>query len=307
MARGAPEALGLADDAAVLAARPGYDLVISKDAMVEGTHFLAGERCDIVARRLLRTNLSDLAAKGADPFGYFLMTAWPSSKGASDREAFIEGLKEDGARFGLALLGGDTVATPGPLCVSATILGWVPAGQAVLRSGARPGDSLVVIGGVGDGLLGLRAARGEIEDADGALAAHYRLPEPLLPLRRAVRTCASAAADVSDGLLADALHIAEASGCGLVVDLENTPLSSGARRWLDRQGDRAAGVATLASGGDDYALVCATRDGPTLVEAALAEGSPAAIAGVFTPKPGLEVRWKGAPIAAPPDFGWRHG
>src|SRR5579871_4376638 len=123
LAASAP-ALGLLDDAAVLPSRPGFDLVISEDAMVEGVHFLPGEAADVVARRLLRTNLSDLAAKAAEPFGYLLMTAWPAGRGAADREAFAGGLAEDGERFGLALLGGDTVSTPGPLTVSATILGW---------------------------------------------------------------------------------------------------------------------------------------------------------------------------------------
>src|SRR5579871_6316392 len=110
-----PEALGLMDDAAVLPSRPGYDLVISEDAMVEGVHFLEGEDAAIVAKRLLRTNLSDLAAKAAEPFGYTLMTAWPPTRAWSDQEAFIRGLAEDGDEWSVTLLGGDTVSTPGPL------------------------------------------------------------------------------------------------------------------------------------------------------------------------------------------------
>src|SRR5580698_3736323 len=114
-------ALDLADDAAVLPARPGFDLVISEDAMVEGVHFLEGEQAEIVARRLLRTALSDLAAKAAEPFGYTLTVAWPPARTWDDRLAFVRGLQEDGQRFGVALLGGDTVSTPGPLTVSATV------------------------------------------------------------------------------------------------------------------------------------------------------------------------------------------
>jgi len=130
-----PLALGLLDDAAIVPSRPGYDLVISEDAMVEGVHFLEGEDAAIVAKRLLRTNLSDLAAKTAEPFGYTLMTAWPPTRGWSDREAFIRGLAEDGDEWNVTLLGGDTVSTPGPLTVSATVFGWVATGKAVKRSG----------------------------------------------------------------------------------------------------------------------------------------------------------------------------
>src|SRR5580692_375592 len=158
LTRGEPAALGLMDDAAVISSRPGFDLVVSEDAMVEGVHFLGGEDAAIVARRLLRTSLSDLAAKAAEPFGYTLMTAWPPTRGWSDQEAFIRGLAEDGEELGVTLLGGDIVSTPGPLTVSATVFGWVPSGRAVRRDGARPGDVLVVLGAIGDGYLGLKAA-----------------------------------------------------------------------------------------------------------------------------------------------------
>src|SRR6185436_2146562 len=144
---------------------------------------------DVVARRLLRTNLSDLAAKAAEPYGYFLTVAFPPAYGPGHREAFAQGLAEDGERYGLTLLGGDTSQTSGPLVVSATLLGWSPTGKAVERSGATAGDALVVCGTVGDGLLGLRAARGEIPDPDGALVARYRLPEPMLALREPLRAC----------------------------------------------------------------------------------------------------------------------
>jgi len=305
LTRGAAEALGLMDDAAVLPSRPGFDLVVTQDAMVEGVHFLAGEAADIVARRLLRTNLSDLAAKAAEPFGYFLMTAWPEGRPWADREAFIRGLAEDWDRFGLALLGGDTAATPGPLTVDAALLGWVPAGAMVRRSGARPGDALVACGAIGDGLLGLKAARGELSDPGGALARHYRLPEPLLVLREALRSHAAAAADVSDGLLADAMHVAEASGCGARIDLGRTPLSQPARAWLQRQADRSAAILQLASAGDDYALVCAAADGEALARAAEGLGIAAAVVGSFTEAPGLEVVADGVALQ-PGALGWRH-
>ena len=304
LARSAP-ALGLMDDTAILPSRPGFDLVISEDAMVEGVHFLEREDAAIVARRLLRTNVSDLAAKAAEPFGYTLMTAWPPTRGWGDREAFIRGLAEDGEAFGLALLGGDTVSTPGPLTVSATVFGWVPAGRAVRRSGARPGDALVVLGVIGDGFLGLKAARGELADPGGDLARAYRLPEPALHLRTTLRTHASAAADVSDGLIADALHIGEASGCALVMDLERTPVSAGARAWLAAQPDQAQAMAALATGGDDYALVCAASDGQALVRAAEEFGTPARIIGAFEAGRGVKVWFRGAELK-PERLGWRH-
>jgi len=306
LTRGAPAALGLMDDAAVLPARPGFDLVISEDAMVEGVHFLAGEDASIVARRLLRTSLSDLAAKAAEPFGYTLTIAWPASRGWDERMAFIRGLDHDGALYGVALLGGDTVSTPGPLTASATVFGWTPAGAVVRRSGALPGHALVICGAIGDGGLGLKAARGELPDAEGRLAARYRLPEPLFGLRDALRAHASAAADVSDGLIADVLHIAEASLCGVALDLELMPVSEAGRAWVAGRKDRGQALLELASGGDDYAIVCAAGDGEALVRDAVACGTPAAVVGEFVAPPSLEVRLDGQRLT-PTRLGWRHG
>jgi thiamine-monophosphate kinase len=303
LTRGSPAALGLMDDAAVLPARPGFDLVVSEDAMVEGVHFLVGEQADIVARRLIRTNLSDLAAKAAEPFAYTLSIAWPAVRSWDERMAFVRGLDEDGRRFGLTLIGGDTASTPGALTVSATFLGWVPAGRAVLRSGARPGQALVACGVIGDGRLGLLAARGKIDDE--ALAAHYRLPEPRLDLREALRAHAAAAADVSDGLIADALHVAGASGCGVEIDLERLPLSDGARAWLAGRSDAAEALIELATGGDDYALVCAASDGDALVRASADLGVPSAVIGAFVAAPGAIVRLEGR-ILTPSRAGYRH-
>jgi thiamine-monophosphate kinase len=305
LTRGAPAALGLMDDAAVLPSRPGFDLVISEDAMVEGVHFLVGERADLVARRLLRTSLSDLAAKAAEPFGYTMTAAWPASRSWDERMAFIRGLDEDGQRYSVVLMGGDTVATPGPLTLSATVFGWVPAGAMVRRAGAQPGHALVVCGVIGDGYLGLKAARGEPLEGGEALAASYRLPEPRFELREALRSHAAAAADVSDGLIADALHIAEASGCGLVLDLSRMPLSPAAQTWIRGQTDPTAALLQLASGGDDYALVCAAGDGEALVRAAEGQGVQAAVVGCFVAGSGAEVRMDDQ-VLTPHRLGWRH-
>jgi thiamine-monophosphate kinase len=252
---GAAGAFDLLDDAAVIPQRPGFDLVITKDAMVEGVHFPPGEAADLVARKLVRVNLSDLAAKAAEPFGCFLAVAWTPDHDAAARAAFARGLGEDLAAYGVNLLGGDTVRTPGPFTVSLTALGWVPEGRMVRRAGARPGDVLAVSGTVGDGGLGLGAVNGEVADADGFLAGRLRLPTPRLDLRGALRTQATAAADVSDGLVADAGHIAEASGVAMALDLDRLPLSPQARAWLDAQTDRDAALVRLATGGDDYEVV----------------------------------------------------
>lgn len=299
LTRGAPEALDLLDDAAVLPSRPGFDLVITKDALVAGVHFLPEDPLDLVARKLLRVNLSDLAAKGAEPYGYFLSTAWPTGTGWDDKALFAKGLADDGEVFSLTLLGGDTVSTPGPLTLTATLLGWVPAGGAVLRKGARPGDELVVSGAIGGGFMGLKAALGEIADPDGHLVDLYRLPAPRLDLLDVVRSSLRAAADVSDGLLADAGHIAHASGCGVEIDLECLPLFPPARLWLDGQVDSAGALARIAGAGDDYQIVGASDRNQPL------DGDLTVI-GRFSAGQGVTARYKGQAI--PLDcLGWTHG
>jgi thiamine-monophosphate kinase len=292
---GAAGAFDLLDDAAVVPQRPGFDLVVTKDAIVEGVHFPVGEAPGLVAKKLLRVNLSDLAAKAAEPFGCFLAVAWPKGFGAAQREAFARGLGEDLTTYGVALLGGDTVSTPGPFTLSLTALGWAPAGRMVRRAGARPGDILAVSGTIGDGALGLLAVRGETDDPDGYLADRYRLPTPRLDLRSAVAT-ATAAADVSDGLIADAGHIAEVSGVRLSLDLDRMPLSAQARRWLGAQPDRIAALVRLATGGDDYQIVCtAAGDAPAGFTAI----------GEVSAGEGVEVRANGRTLEVT-QGGWRH-
>jgi thiamine-monophosphate kinase len=296
LTRGAPEALDLLDDAAVIPSRPGFDLVVTKDALVASVHFLPDDPLDLVARKLLRVNLSDLAAKGAEPWGYFLTTAWPPEASWEDRALLARGLAQDGEAYGLALLGGDTVSTPGPLSLTATLLGWVPQGRAVLRKGARPGDLLAVSGPIGDGWLGLRAARGELADAD--LAMRYRLPDPRTDLRALLRDQARAAADISDGLLADAGHIATASGCGVSLDLGRMPLSAAAAAWLARQPDPRAARLSLATGGDDYQIVCALDPGRAIPP-------ELTVIGVFGAGQGVTATFEGAAVPVG-RLGWTH-
>ena len=293
---GVAGAFDLLDDAAVVPQRLGFDLVITKDAIVGGVHFPEGERPDLIARKLVRVNLSDLAAKAAEPFGCFLAVAWPGAFGPADRAGFAAGLGEDLRSFGMALLGGDTVSTPGPFTASLTALGWVPEGAMVRRAGAKAGDIVAVSGTVGDGGLGLAAVRGEIEDADGWLVGRYRLPTPRLDLRDILRGEASAAADVSDGLVADAGHIARASGLRLSLDLDRLPLSAPAVRWLAAQPDRGMALVRLATSGDDYEVI-----------ATFAGSVPAGFVriGEVSTGAGVEVSAAGrdVPVAR---GGWRH-
>lgn len=299
LAKGAPEALDLLDDAAVIPSRPGFDLVVTKDALVEGVHFLPADPMDLVARKALRVNLSDLAAMRAEPYGYFLAVAWPPK--TKDREAFARGLAEDQGRFGLKLFGGDTVSTPGPLTISITMLGWVTAGAAMLRSTARAGDPLVVSGVIGDGYLGLSAALGgtgfRSPEDRAYLADRYRLPSPRFDLAGAMSGL-RAAADVSDGLVADAGKIAEASGLAVEIDLDLAPLSAAALSWLQEQGDRASALLALTTGGDDYEIVGAAK-------ASLPE-APWTVVGRFGEGRGVTVRIGGRAVAVPRP-GYRHG
>ena len=302
---------GLIDDVAALPSRPGYDLILTKDAMVEGVHFLPDDPLDTVARKLLRVNLSDLAAKGAEPFGYLLACCWPVESGWLEREAFAAGLAEDQGKFGVHLLGGDTVVTPGPASFSQTALGWVPKGRTVARAGAQPGDLIVVTGMIGDGFLGLKAARGELgldEERVAALTAHYRTPEPRVDFALAVREHAAAALDVSDGLIADMGHMAKAGGVGIVIDLEKLPLSRAATAWLETRVDPLAALTELATGGDDYEIVMAVPPGAIdgLKRAADADHLRLTVLGAATRGEGVAVRY-GGEVVPVKTTGWRHG
>jgi len=311
LSEGAPESLGLSDDAAALPSRPGFDLVVTVDAIVEGVHFLPGDPPGLVARKLLRVNLSDLAAKGAEPYGYFLSVSWPQSWGDGEKAAFAKGLAEDQRLFGLRLFGGDTTSTPGPFTASVTLTGWVPAGRMVRRAGGRPGQVLMVTGSIGDGGLGLLAAQGALDGASAEDCAYlvdrYRLPQPRVGLAAALSAHASAALDVSDGLIADVIHMEEASGAAIQVDLERLPLSPAARAWVERQPDPVQALAALATAGDDYELaVAADMDAAmALALAAASEGVALTPVGRIAEGQGTLVLHRGQPVLLS-RTGWRH-
>ena len=253
-----PGALDLADDAAVFSPPPGRALVVAADAMVAGVHFLPDDPPETVGKKLLRVNLSDLAAMGAAPLGYLMTVSAPKATPEAWFAAFAAGLAEDQARYGISLLGGDTTSTPGPITLSLTILGTVVPGQAIRRAGAKPGHGIWVTGTIGDAALGLAALQGRLADPTGYLATRYRLPEPRLGL--ALAGIAEAGMDVSDGLVQDLGHLCRAGGVGAEIDADTVPLSVAARaagpEWL----------ATCLTGGDDYELLLAV---PAECEAAL--------------------------------------
>ncbi len=255
-----PDAFNLADDAAIL--KPSADdLVLKTDAVVEGVHFLPNDPPDTVARKALRRNLSDLAAKGAVPAG-FLLTLALRSADVAWLTPFARGLGEDVRQYGCPLMGGETVSTPGPIMISISAFGHVPHDKMVHRSGARPGDRVVVTGTIGDAALGLDILRGGAaaaalaDDAAGQemLIGRYRLPQPRNILAKAIRDYASAAMDVSDGLAGDLAKLCAASGGSAIIEAKSIPLSAPAAKVLARG---AVGIETLISAGDDYEILCA--------------------------------------------------
>lgn len=309
LARSYPGALGLTDDVALLAADSDNETAATVDAMVAGVHFLPDDPPDLVARKLVRVNLSDLAAKGARPFAVMLAAAFPRGVELDWLRRFAAGLAADMAEFNIALIGGDTVATPGPLTLSLTALGKVRRGRAVLRSGARAGDTIWVSGTIGDGALGLRAAQGGWTSLAAEhvtfLADRYRLPRPRVGLGAGLPGLAHAGMDVSDGLVQDLGHICRASALGAVVEAGAVPLSPAATAAL--AGDNSL-LATILTGGDDYELLFTAPPsaGPAIQALGREVGVPVIAIGTMQPGEGVIVRdGDGRPLALGRG-GWRH-
>ena len=281
-----PGAFNLTDDTAILKAR-GQDIVVTVDAIVEGVHFLPDDPPDTIARKALRVNLSDLAAKGAEPAGFVLTLALREMHDAW-LAPFAMALGEDAMHFACPLLGGDTVSTLGPLSISVTAFGRVPDGKMVRRHGARPGDLVMVTGTIGDATLGLDIlkggdiARAMAKDATGmaALIDRYRVPQPRCALANAVREHVHAAMDVSDGLAGDLTKLCSVSGVSADIRLADVPLSAAAKGLL---ASGAAGIERLIAGGDDYEVLCAVPQGNAdrLMAAAMVAGTTATAIGAF--------------------------
>jgi thiamine-monophosphate kinase len=254
LAKNAPGAFDLSDDVALLTPRIGHEIVLKADSLIEGVHFRRDDPPSTVGRKALRRALSDLAAKGAEPTAYLLALALPNWPDMPWLEAFASGLAADQAEFGIALLGGETNATPGPVTITVTAVGFVPEGALIRRRGAKPGDLVFVTGTIGDAGAGLQALVEQAEVSRPALEpliSRYRLPAPRLAFGRALRGIATAAIDVSDGLLADLGHIAKVSAVRFEVDSTAIPLSIELRNaWGGGLGTRIR----AATWGDDYEI-----------------------------------------------------
>ncbi len=258
-----PEGLGLLDDAALLAPKPGHDWVITADALVAGVHFFENDPAEVIAAKALRVNLSDLAAKGARPRAFTLALMLPKGLQASWFEAFAKGLGADMARFGIALIGGDTVATPGPLALTITAFGEVQQGRMVKRSGAVSGDAIYVTGTIGDAALGLVSLKSPERLALPAqlrrhLEARYHRPEPRLALGAALRDHAHAAMDVSDGLVGDLARLLATSGRGAIIEAAAVPFSPAVHAALAME---PTFEETALIGGDDYEIIACVPPG----------------------------------------------
>jgi thiamine-monophosphate kinase len=280
LAQDASEALGLIDDAALISPDGATDLVLTADGLVAGAHFVEDSNPQDIAFKALAVNVSDLVAKGAEPYLYLLTLALPNADSTWLGE-FAQGLSDAQSSFGCRLAGGDTVATSGPLTLSITAIGRLPAGEMVKRSGGVAGDVVYVSGSIGDAALGLAltqdvslAAAWQLDEAQSEfLTACYRRPAPPLELAPVLRRCAHAAMDVSDGLIGDFDALCRASGTGGELALAQVPLSKAAERAL--QHDLSASE-RIMTGGDDYQVLAAVP--PAQCNAFETESCDAAIA-----------------------------
>jgi thiamine-monophosphate kinase len=274
-----PGALDLIDDCAVVAPPLGHDLVLKADAIVGGVHFFPTDPAGDVARKALRVNLSDLAAKGARPIGFLLSLALPKDAGIEWVAAFAIGLGDDAERYGCPLFGGDTVATPGPVTVAITVFGTVPSGTMVQRGGAKIGDHVVVSGTIGDAALGVRlcqdaglAKRWGLKAAqEQYLTGRYRLPQPRNAAAEALRRHANGGMDISDGLVGDLDKLCRASGVAAMLHAAQVPLSEAAQMALAAD---ATLMEPILTGGDDYEILATVEDAKLapLMKAAEAAG-----------------------------------
>ena len=290
--------LELKDDAAVLAPPPGRLLVLTVDQMLEGVHFLTGDDPALIARKLLRRNLSDLAAMGAAPLGYLLTIALPPSLPEEWLAGFVSGLEADQRQFGISLLGGDSSSSLRDIGLTATLIGHVPPGQALRRNGAQAGDEIWVTGTIGDAVLGLEARRGRLADPTGFLTRRSMLPNPRVGL--ALAGIANAAIDISDGLMQDLGHVCQASGLAAVIQANLVPISPEAAA-------QGPGIMELRlTGGDDYELLLAVPPEKAEALRAACTGIKITRIGVFQPGDGIELLGDGGAMFNLATSGWKH-
>lgn len=278
--------LGIGDDAALLNVPPEHELVVSTDMLVAGVHFPESVDARSIGHKALAVNLSDLAAMGATPAWFTLNLSLPQADPAWLKD-FSQGLFALARQYDVALVGGDT--TRGPLTVGIQIMGFVPRWQALMRSGAKPGDRICVTGHLGEAALGLRLLRGQIilpDEYQMPVVMHLNRPTPRVAAGMALRGIASACIDISDGLAADLGHVLEASGVGARIRLDRLPLSPAYDAAFEQ-----AGWEPALAGGDDYEL-CFTVPpdrAATLQRAAGRFGVPWTEIGEIETRPGLRI------------------
>lgn len=293
----APAARGLGDDAAVLMPPQGRELVLTVDQMIEGIHFLKDDDPSLIARKLLRRNLSDLAAMGAAPLGYLLTTALPVGVPDAWLSSFTDGLRIDQQIYNLGLLGGDSSSANAAISLTATLLGHVACGQALPRNGAKAGDKIFVTGTIGDAALGLQARFGKLSDPTGFLTQRSLLPEPRMGLDLA--GIVSAAIDVSDGLIQDIAHICRESKVGAVIDANAIPTSPQARLLGQDY------LEARLTGGDDYELVLAVPQENLSALHSACGRLPITEIGAFQEGAGVVVKSEGQTLNLS-SLGWKH-
>ena len=314
LAKGFPGAYGLLDDAAVIAPATGHELVAKTDAIVGGVHFLADDPPDLVARKALRVNLSDLAAKGAVARAYMLDLMLPNTIGEAWIAGFARGLAQDQFEYGVHLIGGDTDSTPGPVTIAIMAFGDIATGRMIRRGGAHPGDMIFVTGTIGDAALGLEVLRGRLPELDAAsaefLVERYRLPLPRVTVGPRLVGLATAALDVSDGLIADLGHVCEVSDLTAIIEAPRVPLSPAARMAVTTAPERRA---TVLTGGDDYEILFTASQAAAAELAELSRALGVAITAIghmLAPSASAEKRVTVVDIGGRPlsfaSEGWRH-
>ncbi len=291
-----PEGRGLLDDAAVMRPPAGRELVLTVDQMLEGVHFLPGDAPGFIARKLLRRNLSDLAAMGAVPIGYLLTTALTAWVDETWLAGFAAGLATDQAAFGISLFGGDSSSSLGKISLSATLIGHVAPGAALSRGGAQPGDSIWVTGTIGEAALGLQARLGKFADPTGVLTSRSLLPEPRVGL--ALAGIVNAAIDVSDGLVQDLGHMARGAGLCAVIRAGLVPCMAAAAG--------AAHIEARLTGGDDYELLLAVPPGQSEALKAACGAVPVTKIGMFQLGDGVHVLSDEDTVMSFEKPGWQH-
>lgn len=257
-----PEAFNLSDDAACLTPCGGFDIILSKDLLIEDHHFLKSDSPEDIAHKALAVNLSDIAAKGAQPIGFLLGLAFPNAPDPNWASAFTSELKQMIETYDCPLLGGDTTGTKGPLAISVTILGQIETGKMIRRNTAKPGDIIYVSGALGDAALGFELHKENdasslttwdlTEDQKSSLITRYLRPTPRTNLAGALKQYATAAMDISDGLHSDLQKLCDASGLTAEIELSTIPFSNATIAVIEQAANNRDHALTW---GDDYEIL----------------------------------------------------